>query len=365
MGEPLKDRINQATVERLAARLGSVASRFDEARFVERLCPVLADLELKDRVAEIATAMAEQLPDDYRRAVSLVVEAGDLDRPELRDFDAWPLCTFVELYGPDFPSASLDAMERLTVLWTCEFAIRPFLLQHPEETFARLGRWAHHPDPAVRRLVSEGTRPRLPWGAKVPVLVADPGRSLALLEVLWDDPSEDVRRSVANHLNDVSIDHPDLVVDTVQRFSDGTSGVSSSEARRALRTLVKRGHPGALELLGFTIDPIVEVESFACVPGAITLGETLELSADIRSAGPERQFLVVDYVIHHVKARGGTSPKVFKWSTRALESGETVRLAKSHPIRPITTRRYHAGLHRVELQVAGSILAATGFELSV
>jgi hypothetical protein len=200
---------------------------------------------------------------------------------------------------------------------------------------------------------------------RVRSLIADPEPGLALLGALHRDPSPIVRRSVANHLNDVAKDHPDLAIASARRFAADDTGESSELVRHGLRTLVKQGHPDALEILGFTTDADVTVESFSCDPSIIALGESVGFVAVIRSTSIEPQRLVVDYVVHHVKANGATTPKVFKWTITDLGPGEVRSLRKVHPVRPITTRNYHAGRHVVELAVAGRKVARTSFELRV
>jgi 3-methyladenine DNA glycosylase AlkC len=259
-------------------------------------------------------------------------------------------------------------MASLTRFFSCEFAIRPFLQHHLELTRTYLQRWVDDDDEAVRRLPSEGTRPLLPWGPKVQALIDDPSIGIEVLDRLRHDESETVRRSVANHLNDVAKADPDLVVSVLRRWTD-QAAVDGAEldgrmVRHALRTLVKNGHRPALELLGFTTEPAIEVARFDCSPTRIGLGASIELSTELRSTSMAPQRLVVDFVVHHVLASGATAPKVFKWTTVELAPGQTVALTKRRTIQTASTRRYHAGVHRVDLQVAGVVGATTEFNLT-
>jgi 3-methyladenine DNA glycosylase AlkC len=283
--------------------------------------------------------------------------------PPIGGFAAWPLCTFVEVFGVDDPNASLPAMEHLTERASCEFAIRPFLDRHFDLAYEQLMAFTRHEDEAVRRLPSEGTRPRLPWGARVKALMVDPSPGLALIEQLRHDPSDTVRRSVANHLNDVAKDHPDLVIEVAKRWSAEDPPVDPGLVKHALRTLVKQGNAGALDVLGFTTDASVLVNTFECSPGVVAMGDRIELTAEIVSTGKRQQHLVVDFVIHHVTAAGKTAPKVFKWTTVDLRPDETVQLTKRRLIQHASTRTYYPGIHRIELQVAGTVAAETGFEV--
>lgn len=211
--------------------------------------------------------------------------------------------------------------------------------------------------------MSEGTRPRLPWGMRLQALVEDPSPTLPLLEALKDDPEEYVRRSVANHLNDIAKDHPGVVVEVARRWWSEGDETRRRLVRHALRSLVKQGHPGALAVLGFGA-PSVVVRWRA--DGVVVLGGApLQLEAVLRSTSKKKQRLLVDFALHHQKANGKTSPKVFKWTERELAPGETVTLTKAHAMRPVTTRRYYPGLHAAELMVNGRSMGMVAFQLRV
>ncbi len=265
--EPLKNSMNQEVAELLADRFQTVTDEFDGHSFVEAVMSELSALELKDRINLVATQLRRYLDPEYVTALGHVVQVA---RSGVEGFAAWPLCSFVELFGVDFPTESLASMEHLTQRMSCEFAIRPFLDQHLDQTVQQLEIWTNHPHATVRRLVSEGTRPRLPWGPRVAALTAEPGIGLGLIERLRFDESEDVRRSVANHLNDVAKDDPERVVELAERWSE--DGVDSSLISHALRTLVKNGDRRALQVLGFTTDAAIEVVRFEIVPPEIELG---------------------------------------------------------------------------------------------
>ncbi len=358
MAEPLKNQIDAEMVSRIAAQARAVDPETDVGA-LEHAAEQLDDLELKERMDLLADALEAALTGDRRAQLAAIATMAR----HLEGFAAWPLATFIERHGLDEVAASLDAMEAVTGSMSCEFAIRPFLVEHFDETIARIHSWTSSPSAHHRRLASEGTRPRLPWARRVPRLDADPHIGLSVLEALRHDPSEDVRRSVANHLNDVAKSDPELVVTTTARWA-AEDATDQAMVRHALRTLVKRGDAGALAVLGFTAEPVVDGERFEVEPAEIALGEHIELVAALRSTADPEQRLVVDFVIHHVRANGSTGPKVFKWSTPTLSAGETVELRKRRMIATASTRRYHAGLHRIELQVAGTAAAEASFRLT-
>lgn len=238
---------------------------------------------------------------------------------------------------------------------SAEFAIRPFLHHQPERTLALLHGWCAHPDEHVRRLVSEGSRPLLPWGERLPELLANPEKGLSLLEKLHTDSSEYVRLSVSNHLNDLSKAHPGLVVETLRSWK--TEFPESKEldriSRHACRTLLKKGHPGALSLHGYGEPESFEVVSVSLDETEIPMGGRLSYSITIRNVSKRHQKLLFDYAIHHRKANGGLAPKVFKGRIREMKPGECAEIKGRHSFKPITTRRYYSGTHRFEPRING------------
>ena len=271
------------------------------------------------------------------------------------------------MVGEHGAAAFEDAMETLRLMTqrsTAEFAIRPLIDADQARALAIMARWVEDPSHHVRRLVSEGTRPRLPWGMRLRALVADPRPVLPLLERLRDDPSDYVRRSVANHLGDVAKDHPDLAVEVAREWMRGAPEARVALLRHALRHPVKAGNADALALFGWRppdLAPVrVEVDR-----DAVRMGEEIVVAADLTSTATGPQDLVVDLVLHLVKANGRTAPKVFKGGTMTLEAGRTVRFRRTHRFREVTTRRAHGGAHGVALRINGVDTAVAGFDLIV
>jgi 3-methyladenine DNA glycosylase AlkC len=364
MAEPFKNLVNREVVEELAGWL-EAAGPLDSHAFVSDAMDGLEALELKDRVRHLSTVLHRHLEPDYRDALAHIVRALPPPLQSTKGVTSsigiWPLCHFVESFGVDDPDASLPALYELTRRFSAEFAIRPFIDRWPEQTLGLLARWALDPDPHVRRLVSEGSRPRLPWGMRLQALVDDPSPLLPLLEVLRDDDEEYVRRSVANNLNDISKDNPDLVVEVCGRWLEGASGERRKLVRHALRTLVKAGHEGALEVLGFG-PPAVEVDLGGDTEARI--GSSVSLTLRLTSTADHEQSLVVDYAMHSPGARGRTNRKVFKWATRALAAGAEIVLRRQHSLRPVSTRRTLPGTYRFELLVNGRSLGEHMVEVS-
>lgn len=366
--QPFKHQFGSELVVDLARRIQAVFPTFPTAAFVAQVTPQLGPRELKGRVAVIAAGLHDHLPPSYPEAIRILLAILGPSHDEADGMFAdgwyhWPLAAFVEHYGLDHLDESLVAMHAITQRHTAEFAIRPFLVRYPDRVLAVLQSWASDPSFHVRRLVSEGTRTRLPWAARLPQFIADPTPVLALLERLKDDPSAYVRRSVANNLNDLAKDHPDLVLSTLRRWQTGASPERQGIIRHALRTLVKQGHPEALLLLGAAA-PEVVLEALAITPAQIRIGETVELVVTLRSTAATPQQLVVDYIVELPGVRGAPRTKVFKLRAQMLAGGATLRLLKRHTFAPVSVRAIYPGRHRIVVQVNGRILGSATVDVA-
>lgn len=376
MAEPFKHFINAALVRDAATQLERAAPSFDAARFTRLATRDLDTLELKARAMHVATALESTLPEDFDIAAQWIeaalapAHAADelshhtTEHEGLAGWILWPAGEFVVRRGMQTPERALQALHALTQRFTAEFAIRPFILEHPALVFRTLHTWVHDDNPHVRRLVSEGSRPRLPWGVQLKSLVADPSPTLPLLLALQDDPSAYVQRSVANHLNDIAKDHPALVAEWLEAHLPTASAERRALLRHASRTLIKRGDARVLSAWG--LGSVFKGRAdLRLSPARVAVGDHLAISIELSSSARRAQRLAVDYAVHHVKADGRTTPKVFKGWVIELEAGETRSLNKRHSLKPITTRRYHAGAHEVEVLINGRSVARAGFRLSV
>ncbi len=371
--EPFKELFNAALVADLATHLKRRWPGFDAKGFSAAAVKDFKKLEMKQRAQQIAAALGAYLPPDVPRALKLLISAlRPLDKTGEPIDDAakglagmviWPMGEYVARFGLDHVDESLAALRELTIRSTAEFAIRPFLQKHPRRVLAHLKKWAKDHNEHVRRLVSEGSRPRLPWGLRLQSFVADPKHILPLLDALKDDPSEYVRRSVANSLNDIAKDHPDLVAVLAKRWMKGASKDRARMVRHACRTLIKAGHGKTLAALGYADRPKIKLSGFALSTPKVKYGSFAVFALELRSQSTNPQNIVLDYVVHHVKKNGGTSPKVFKWRTLVVEPKQSLRLEKRHALRPIATRVYYPGGHRIEVMINGRVLDGADFEL--
>ena len=358
----LKDLIDVPSVTALAAAVAAVYPAAQPDVIVSQVFDeAWPDRELKQRIRHVAVVLQKHLPGDYPDALALLLSAA-LEVEDL-GFTAMVFNDFVEEYGVEYPDVSLPALEQFTKLVSAEFAIRPFIELYPDRTFGQLTAWAAGDDWRVRRLASEGSRPRLPWGRGLPSLKRDPAPILPILSMLRGDPSEDVRRSVANSLNDVSKDHPDLVVDLLASWQDGSAEIDAL-TKHALRTLLKKGHPGALAVLGFSSDPAIAVEVAKIEPASIPIGGSVELRCEIVATGPAPQRLMIDYAVEVQNVSGTGSRKVFKGKVVELAPGERTDLKRKISLQPMSTRAILPGPHFVEIQVNGLVLDRLEFSVT-
>ena len=316
------------------------------------------DRALKQRMSHLAVCLQRCLPKDYLEALQILKRVC----VHFSGLNGMVFSDFVEQFGKDHLEESLSALEVFTQYGSAEFAIRPFIVAHEKMVMTKMLEWSVHENFHVRRLSSEGCRPRLPWAMALPRFKQDPALILPILENLKDDPEEYVRKSVANNLNDLTKDNPDRVLALLRQWNQRPSKRASWIIKHGLRSLVKSGDQRALKLLGFKRAKIALLNLRIQTP-RVVFGEELVFSFDLRNDGQQEAAVVVDYEIHFMKANGNSAPKVFKIKNMRLNKGETVSVEKTHSIRPITTRKYYPGKHKVGIQVNGKVLGVEEFEL--
>lgn len=356
----LKEIFDANRFRHVAAETTAVYPRFDTARFLALSLPGLDALTLMQRLRRMTESLHATLPSDYQKTIGILRKLA----PRInRGFVTLVLPDYVGLHGQDDFDTSMEALKFFTAFGSSEFAVREFLRRDPARTLAVMQAWSRDESEHVRRLASEGCRPRLPWSFRLEALMAEPALAAPILENLKADPSLYVRKSVANHLNDVTKTHPAWVLERLEGWpldNPHTAWI----ARHALRTLIKQGDRRALAVIGAGKKPAVLLHDFSVSPRTITLGERLDLSFRLESKSRNSQRLVVDYIVHYVKKSGASSAKVFKLKELTLDAGQTVVITRSQVIRDFTTRVHHPGHHDVDIVVNGERLARGGFHLS-
>jgi 3-methyladenine DNA glycosylase AlkC len=357
----LKEIFNRERFQAIAAELVAVSPEFNAERFMDAATRNLDGLGIMQRMRQGAEALNAALPLEYPQAIAALNRLA----PRIgHNFAAIMLPEFVSLYGLNHFDLSLDALRYYTRFGSAEFAIRHFLKQDFEKTLATMREWASDENEHVRRLASEGSRPRLPWSFQLRPVMENPDLTWPILDRLNADPSLYVRKSVANHLNDIGKDHPDWLI---ERLGDWPKDNPHTTwiIRHALRTLIKKGDARALALIGTTGEAKVRVEGFSVSPQAVRLGSHVSIGAEIVSTSDAEQRLVADYAVLYVKSNGAPSRKVFKLKEFDLAPGARQTLSIKRAIRDFTTRKHYAGHHRVELMVNGKTIAEGGFELDI
>lgn len=374
MAEPqradLKSFFSPALVRRLSADLARAYPGFPARAFVKDACAGLQGLELLDRARHIAAALAKHLPRAYPDAVTVLLDSlgpeqatDELMGVGMAPFFYLPHVIFVAERGLDHFDLSMRAQYALTKRFSAEFSMRPFISKYPERTFALLRRWASDANPHVRRLVSEGTRLRLPWASRVAWLDAHPERVVELLDLLKDDPSSMVRRSVANNLNDLGKVRPDLLTRACAAWLKGASEARRALVNHALRSAVKRGERGALRLLGYGDPASVRLEAVRFEPPRVRIGGRVAMSFVLRSRAKIPQRVLVDVAVHFVKGNGDARPKVFKVKRVVLPPLGRMSFVARFSLAVHTTRMPRPGAHAVDVLVNGRALRAGSFEV--
>ncbi|SFN88822.1 3-methyladenine DNA glycosylase AlkC [Geodermatophilus obscurus] len=363
---PFAEELIGQQVAHTLARSIQAAAPGRSLRVLPQSTGALDGLSLRARADLLRDALLADVPGDHRALADVVRAAREAD-PAFGGWLIWPVTSAVASRAVQrgTEDAFVDAMALLAELTgrlTAEFAVRTLLRHDLDLALESVQKWTDSPDDHVRRLASEGTRPYLPWATRVPALFDRTGVTVPILDALYRDKSEYVRRSVGNHLNDLSRDEPDLVVDTARRWLNTPAPTTPALVRRGLRTLVKRGHPEALGLLGFAAAS-VDVDGPHVLDDLVPWGGSVRFRAVLRNVGATSARLAIDYVVHHRKADGRSSEKTFKLAIRTLAAGEELEIDRAHSFRQITTRRYYPGAHAIALQVNGILAGPAPFEL--
>jgi 3-methyladenine DNA glycosylase AlkC len=357
MAERLKDMFfTRESITRFTEAVRKVYPEFDEPRFVTLVFDeTFAAKELMARMSHTTRCLKQVLPEAYAEAAEILKKAA----PRVKGFEALCLPDYVAQFGLDDWELSLSTLESIGRYITGELAIRPFLDRDPTKVIPYLLAWAEDPNVHLRRLASEGSRPRLPWAMALPKFKKDPSPILPILEKLKDDASEDVRRSVANHLNDISKDNPDLALKVCSRWF-GRSENTDRIVKHACRTLLKAGHPQALRIFGYSDPSDMCIRNFDLSAETIAIGDDLRFSFDLHLVRPGKVRL--EYVIRYVKAKGKLSSKVFKLTENTYSDG-VYSFKRKHAFADMSTRTHYPGTHHIAIHINGQEKAKASLEL--
>lgn len=364
--EPLKNMYNPAFLSKVADIAATAIPNFDRDLFIRE---VFANewpmLELKQRVRRISTVLHSMFSGNYKKDIkTLLLLTEALHRHAGRDntFEYIFLADYIEQYGLEHPVDSLKAMERITILCSCEYAIRPFIINDMESTLKAMLLWAKHPHASVRRLASEGCRPRLPWAIALPQLKKDPAPILPILEILKNDSSEYVRKSVANNINDIAKDNPLLALQIAKKWK-GTNRNTDWIIKHGCRTLLKKGDKEALQIFGLSHQAACSVTSLKLQQKKINIGQHLHFSFHLVNDADVATSLRVEYAITYAKANNKQSRKVFKVTENTYAPAVAVPFIRKQSFADMTTRKHYAGVHTIEILINGVSKASANFEV--
>lgn len=362
MSEPLKYMYNPQFFNELCPTLKEVIPHFDERKFIYSVFDTSwPDLELKQRTRQVTKALQDCLPKEFPKAVKMIVDISNLLRKKNRQ-QRYPyifLPDYIELCGIDHFDLSMNALEESTQLISAEFAVRPFILRYPTETMQYMMKWSEHCQPSVRRLASEGCRPRLPWGIGIPALKKDPSSIIPILENLKEDASEDVRRSVANNLNDIAKDHPEIALKLAKKWR-GKSEATDWIIKHGCRTLLKKGDQSVLRLHGFEPAAQGEIVDFE-VTNKVAVGDYLNFSFAFVNREERSTRFRLEYAIDYITRSGKKSIKVFKITENIFSASEWIHFKRKQSFKDLTTRKHFEGKHRIRLLANGRELANAEF----
>jgi 3-methyladenine DNA glycosylase AlkC len=360
MPEQLKNMFfTDASINEIGDTIQRFHPVFDKETFIKLIfSDGFESMELKEKMRHMTKCLHETLPESYQDALEILKKAA----PYIKGFELMSLPDYVELYGMDDWDLSFEALGYITKYASGEFAIRPFLDRDPERTMAVMLKWAHDDDWKVRRLASEGCRPRLPWAMALPKFKKNPAPILPVLEILKDDPSEDVRRSVANNLNDISKDNPEITLDICEKWQGQNKNVDAI-IKHACRTMLKAGNKRAMILFGFGDPTHMNVVNLKTESAAITIGEDARFSFDLIINEKEKCKARLEYAVYYMKANEKLSKKVFKITENSYPPGKH-SFNRKQSFADMSTRKHYPGEHQVSIIVNGEEKAKTSFELT-
>ena len=359
--EPLKEMFNKTFYESFAVEFSKADKNFDPKKFLREVTANIEGLSLNQRMRRTSEVLKNNLPSDYKKAILVLEKVIPHTKTGYTNL-VYP--DFVGLYGQADFEVSMEALKQFTKFGSSEFAIREFLKRDFNKTIKVMQAWSKDKNHHVRRLSSEGSRPRLPWSFKLDEVIKNPKSTQTILENLKADSELYVRKSVANHLNDVSKENTEYMLDLVNSW-DKKNPHTAWIIKHASRSLIKKGHPGSLSVFDFEKNVKVKVDNFHLNKSKVNLGESLLFTFDIVSDKSSSQKLVIDYIIHYRKKLGELSPKVFKLKEVELKPKERITISKSQVFKDFTTRKHFAGKHLLQIQVNGKVLAEKEFGVVV
>jgi len=367
--EPFKNIYNKKSITKMSVEIQKHCGEFDDKSFLAFCLKDINSLEMKARVIKISNGLCKFMPHDYKKNIKILLKTLKNESCKSNDglegFILWPYTQYIETYGLDDFKTSMNALYEITKRYTSEFGIRSFFEAYPKESYKIFDIWIKDESEHVRRLVSEGTRPNLPWGKNISHLEKNLDKNIKILNRLKHDPSEYVRKSVANHMNDISRVDKNLMLKTVKEWSKIDDKNLKWIVKHSLRSLLKMGEPKALSILGYNPKAKISLSSFELSKDQIKMGESFDISFKVLNESNKSEKLMIDYTIHYKKANGLLHPKTFKLKNIELKAKETSAIKKKISFKKVTTRKLYPGEHKINIQINGKSFRAKMFNLLV
>lgn len=361
----IKDIYSVTFYQKFTQAVAEVHPTFDKQKFIDTIYEAdFAQKEWKDRMKHTTVVLHQFMPENFPEAVTLIDKIiNNLKRNKFTDGNLAFIffADYIEMYGLNDFKTSTKAFVSITQFISCEFAVRPFILKYQEKMIEEMTKWSLHENHHVRRLSSEGSRSRLPWAMAIPFLKKDPASILPILENLKNDPSEYVRRSVANSLNDIAKDNPEIVLKIANSWK-GHSKETDGIIKHGSRTLLKQGHPEILSHYGLESTNI-ELSAFEIKTPVVKIGEYLQFRFHINNKNEDQKTIRLEYAVHYKKAKGHLAKKVFKISEKVYQPDQLIKVDRNQSFKIITTRVFHTGIHQLSIIINGTESEALEFEL--
>ncbi len=358
----LKEVYNQKFFEYLCEALKTTYHKFDNSKFLALVLDKnWSQKELKQRMRHISICLNQTLTNSYPKNIEILKQTAALvKKDKMSGLSLVIFADYVEVFGLDDFSTSISALEFFTELGSAEFAIRHFLVKYEKATLKQMLLWTKNKNYHIRRLASEGCRPRLPWGIALEQYKKDPTKILAILEILKNDEEEYVRRSVANNLNDISKDHPEIALNLAEKWLVNADDNLTKLVKHGLRGLLKKGDKKALGFFAINDNHQAKIELFDLQKNLVKVGEDLNFS--FKLINHKKTKIRLEYAIYFLMKNGQYSKKIFQIVEKHLGEGEFI-FNKKHSFRVISTRKYYVGEHKAGLILNGVEIKTKAFNL--
>jgi 3-methyladenine DNA glycosylase AlkC len=354
----LKNIYNERFFDQYTLALTKVISGFDQYSFISQVkSPTWNDMELKQRMNHLMKETSHILPESFKSKMDVISQLIDILNDQGVKSQNLEYIFFADLiteFGLENLDEAILAFEIVTRFTSCEFAVRKFIIKYPDQMKRQMLIWSEHENENVRRFASEGCRPLLPWGARLQELVKNPDSAIPILQNLKNDTSLYVRKSVANHLNDISRNQPELVLNIFKSWQKDRSERTNWIVRHGARTLLKQGNPGALSLFGTFSETPFSLFQWDISKDNVVLGDDINLVFSLRNDHTQSASFRIEYGIYFVKSNGTSSKKIFQVAEKSLLAGETITISKKHKFMDLTTRKHYAGVHKIGIVINGN-----------